>query len=251
LEELGEVGPYHLDIDGSAVSGGAARGPFETKKLSADYTATYPILDSHAAERERTLQIEPDSQGIPRVGTTADEIKVLEQRRDRIWTSRSRLHLNTDFRFNSQTLAFSITAEPSLGGRAWPTFKTKDATHDILVSLWCNSSFCLLSYWWSANKAQDGRGSITTSQMPKFSVLDPRELGAAKLKKASTFFDKWKSKPMLQAHKLADDPVRAKLDEFILKELLDCGADLSNMIATTGVLRRKLGQEPSFNGGRK
>ena len=83
--------------------------------------------------------------------------------------------------------------------------------------------------------------------MPKFSVLDPRELGAAKLKKVSTFFDKLKSKPMLQAHKLADDPVRAELDEFILKELLDCGTKLSAMIVTT---RKKLGQEPPFNGGR-
>jgi hypothetical protein len=251
LKELGEVGPYHLDIDGSAASGGAARGPFETKKRSVGHTATYPILDSHDAERERVLQIEPDSEGIPRVGTTSNEIKVLERRRDRIWATRSRLHLNTDFRFNSQTLAFSITAEPSLGGRAWPTFKMKDTAHDIVVSLWCNSSFGLLSYWWGANKAQDGRGSITTSQMPKFSVLDPRALGAAKLKKASTFFDKLKSKPMLQAHKLADDPVRAEIDKFKLKELLDCGTKLSDMTVTTGVLRKKLGQEPSFNGGRE
>jgi hypothetical protein len=87
---------------------------------------------------------------------------------------------------------------------------------------------------------------MTSSQMPKFSVLDPRELGAPKLKKVSTFFDKLKSKPMRQAHKLADDPARAGLDEFILKELLDCGTKLSDMIVTTGVLRKKLGQEPSF-----
>jgi hypothetical protein len=127
----------------------------------------------------------------------------------------------------------------------------KGANHEIVVSLWCNSSFGLLTYWWSANKAQDERGSVTTSQMPKFPVPDPRQLGAAKLKKASLFFNSLKDKPMLQARKLGNDPVRIKIDEFILNDLLDCGTKLSDIIAATGILRRKLGQEPSFNRGRE
>lgn len=158
LEELGEVGPYHLDIDGGAVSGGAPRGPFKTREVKAGHTATYPILDGHDAEKERTLEIAYDAEGIPRIGKSENEKEVLERRRDRIWESRSRLHLNTDFRFNSQSLAFALTAEPSIGGRAWPTFKMKDPAHDIIASLWCNSTLGLLSYWWMANKSQDGRG---------------------------------------------------------------------------------------------
>jgi hypothetical protein len=34
LEELGEIGPYHLDINGPGISGGASRGPFEISLLS-------------------------------------------------------------------------------------------------------------------------------------------------------------------------------------------------------------------------
>ncbi len=157
FEELGEVGPYHLDIDGGAVSGGAARGPFETRDVAAGHSATYPILSGHDAEMERQLQIAYDCEGIPRVGKSALEKQVLEQRRNKIWASRSRLHLNTDFRFNSQSLAFALTSEPSIGGRAWPTFKMKDSVHDIIASLWCNSTLGLLSYWWTANNGKRSR----------------------------------------------------------------------------------------------
>src|SRR5258706_9381127 len=63
FEELGEVGPYHLDIDGGAVSGGAPRGPFKTREVKEGHTATYPILNGHDAENERTLEIAYDAEG--------------------------------------------------------------------------------------------------------------------------------------------------------------------------------------------
>jgi hypothetical protein len=250
LEELGEIGPYHLDIDGGAISGGAARGPFKIKDIPPGHVATYPILSSHDAERERTLEVAPDAECVPRIGKTEEEIEILERRRERIWATRSRVHVNTDFRFNSQSLAFALTADPCLGGRAWPTFRMKDAAHAVIASLWGNSTFGLLSYWWAANKAQDGRGSITTTQIPKFAILDPRHLGAAKMKKAATFFATMKSKALKPAHKMYEDDVRTELDDFILKELLDVGGAFDEMSSMTALVRKKLSLEPSFSGGK-
>ncbi len=250
LEELGEIGPYHLDINGSGISGGAARGPFEIKDIPPGHEATYPILASHDAERERTLEVDHDAAGIPRVGKTKQETEVLERRRDRIWATKSRLHVNTDFRFNSQSLVFSFTAEQSLGGRAWPTFKMKNPAHDIIASLWGNSTFGVLTYWWSANKAQDARGSITTTQIPNFSILDPRHLGSSKEETARSFFNSVKSKALNSAHQLAKDSVRSEIDEFVLRELLDVGANFKDMAWMLAVVRKKLALEPSFNGGK-
>lgn len=251
LGELGEIGPYHLDINGAGISGGAARGPFEIKAIPPGRATTYPVLSSHDAAHERTLEIAHDSEAVPRVGKTATEIEVLRMRREKIWETRSRLHVNTDFRFNSQSLTFSLTPNPSLGGRAWPTFKMKDASYDIVASLWANSTLGLLTYWWSANKAQDGRGSITTTQIPKLYILDPRKLTTATLEKGDNFYTLIKGRLLRPAHQLSSDPVRAEIDEFVLKELLKIDAvNLTPFIEMMATLRRKLGSEPSFNGGK-
>jgi hypothetical protein len=250
FQELGEVGPYHLDIDAGTMSGGAARGPFKTRDIKLGHTATYPMLAGHDADKERTLEVAYDAEGIPRIGKSVTEQEVLEHRRNKIWGSRSRLHLNTDFRFNSQSLSFALTADPSLGGRAWPTFKMNDPAHDIIVSLWWNSTLGLLSYWWVANKSQDGRGSITTTRIPTLITLDPRTLKPKCSEKAEAFYNAIKNKALLPAHNLSTDPVRAELDEFVLRELVDCGPRLPTTLEMVEVLRKKLRAEPSFNGGR-
>jgi hypothetical protein len=108
--------------------------------------------------------------------------------------------------------------------------------------------FQLKSYWWGANKSQDGRGSITTTQMPKLTLLDPRKLKPAQIAKAQRFFDN-KGRAFLPAHQIRTDIMRAELDEFVLQELL-CVSDLPGSINKMAFLRSKLGEEPSFNGGK-
>jgi len=76
---------------------------------------TFPVLASHHAETERTLEISFDSEAIPRLGATEHASAVLERRRETIWETRSRFHVNTDFRFNSQSLTFCITIKPKSG----------------------------------------------------------------------------------------------------------------------------------------
>lgn len=250
LDQLGVIGPYHLDISSSQPSGRAPRGPFEIRKLAPNHQPTYPVLASHDAEIERTMEIRADSEGIPRIGKDADATNLLDERREKIWETRSRFHVNTDFRFNSQSLAFCLTPEPSIGGRAWPTFKMTKPDYEVITTLWGNSTFGLLTYWWLANKAQDGRGSITTTQIPKFPVLDPRVLTKEQYDKAKEFFGKIKILPLKPAHQIAEDETRAKLDEFVLAELLQCSSILPQLAPVMILLRKKLALEPSFHGGR-
>jgi hypothetical protein len=82
-------------------------------------------------------------------------------------------------------------------------------------------------------------------------ILDPRKLSAATLKKADIFFNSTKAKSLLPAHQLANDPVRAEIDTFVLKELLKIDApSLTAISGMMAILRQKLGSEPSFNGGK-
>jgi hypothetical protein len=79
----------------------------------------------------------------------------------------------------------------------------------------------------------------------------PRKLSTTALKKSDSFYSLTKAKSLLPAYQLANDPVRAEIDTFVLKELLKIEAPslmaISEMMAK---LREKLGSEPSFNGGK-
>jgi hypothetical protein len=80
-------------------------------------------------------------------------------------------------------------------------------------------------------------------------LLDPRRLTPAQIKEAKKFFDNNKAKAFLPAHQIKVDTIRAELDEFVLRELLRV-SDLESSIKKMAVLRSKLGDEPSFNGGK-
>jgi hypothetical protein len=84
--------------------------------------------------------------------------------------------------------------------------------------------------------------------MPKLTLLDPRKLKPAQIAKAQRFFDN-KGRAFLPAHQIRTDIMRAELDEFVLQELL-CVSDLPGSINKMAFLRSKLGEEPSFNGGK-
>jgi hypothetical protein len=61
--KIGEIGPYHMDVNADTSSGGI-RGPFEIIPLKPGSSPTYPVLWSHNAERERTMMFEPDKEGL-------------------------------------------------------------------------------------------------------------------------------------------------------------------------------------------
>jgi hypothetical protein len=70
--DIAEIGPYHMDVSGNT-SDRRARGPFEISRVEAGGAPTYPILWSHDAERERTMEFEADSEGIVRTSRGCDD----------------------------------------------------------------------------------------------------------------------------------------------------------------------------------
>ena len=150
LGTVAERGLVHRDINGGFTDRngtGLARGPFVVRSIRAGEVPTYPMLWTHSADRERRFVVLPDSCGDPRPN---DESRAVER-----WNrAASRLHVNLDFRLNSQSLAMCLTPEKCLGGRAWPNIVPGDERHEIPLLLWCNSTLGLLMHWWKGTRQQ-------------------------------------------------------------------------------------------------
>ena len=250
LGDLGEEGPYDMDVSSGTISGGAPRGPFELVATMTPASVTFPVHNAHHEERERFLEIPADCEGRLRQVTGAAAQALLTKRRDAIVATRTKLHFARDVRFNANALIACVTTREAIGGRAWPSFLITERKYEKALVLWFNSSLGILTFWWLATKAQDGRGSVTKSRLRDLTCFDPRSLSDAELVDVDTFFDDFKTKPLLDIHECAVDPHREELDRFVALHFLKAGTNISQVENGLQLVRAKLVVEPSINGGR-
>ena len=240
METLGRVGPVHRDIgwrDKGQPRRASVRGPFRVVPSEEGEMATYPVLWGHDAKRETRLTVEPDCEG---------EVENDRDKADAVWEAHAgTVHLNTDFRLNSQPLAACITPEPCLGGRAWPVAQVP---HPEATVLWENTTPGLLLRWWGGNLGQEGRTSSGVSKLRAHRTLDTRTLSAKQHEEILELWEKAQEWEFLPAHQAAEDGARRRLDEAMLTEILKVDAKLVQQWRETTV-----GQwctEPSVHGGK-
>ena len=236
LGELGSAGPYHLDVR----SGGTtARGPFEIESLTEGTATSYPVLWRHRAGRERRLVVAPDSQGRVVPGKRHKAIE--------IWETSTRLHLNSDFQLNSQSLGACLTPKPAIGGRAWPSFLLDDRSFERATALWCATTLGLIAHWWVGSRQQQGRSNLSVGRLVELPVLDCRALTSELLDALDAAFDRFASDDLLPANEAYRDPVRAELDEAVL-----CGALglPEEILGSLSILREQWCSEPTVHGGK-
>ena len=247
VSAIGEIGPYHMDINGKTSTGGI-RGPFSIVKIKPKSAPTYPVLWSHDAHREKTLLFKPDSEGLSLKGTTSAEQTKVEKKVARVWATASHCHFNRDFQFNSQPMAMQFTPQRAIGGRAWLSIQLSTDKQEKALVVWGNSTIGLLLHWWHSNKQQVGRGSITKASLQGLPVLDVTALPHKKLAAAAKLFDDMNKKPFLPLHKIDKDPVRQELDEKFARRVLGLPKSVFGSGGALELLRRKLAQEPSIRG---
>ena len=233
LDEVGNLGTYHLDIIGPP-----PRGPFD--KMSSSPTATYPSIWNHNAKDEKRIVCAPDSQLQVRKGM---EVKAAS-----IWATASRPHVNLDFTFGSQPLAVAFTDNPSVGGRVWPNVIFEDARFDYAFAVWGNSTLGLLSHWWHSSRQQSSKAGMTIRSAESLPVLDFRTLTDEQLSTAESIFDEFRDKDLKPAYLADVDPNRALLDRRVICDLL--GFD-ENVYEAVRRLSAKWCAEPSVHGGKK
>jgi hypothetical protein len=247
IAAIGEIGPYHADINGNTSQGGI-RGPFHISPVKPKSAPTYPVLWSHDANTERTMSFDADCEGTQRLGSTQEEQTIIDSKVANIWNSASYCHFNRDFRFNSQSTGMQFTPRRTIGGRAWLSIRLSTVEQEKALVLWANSSLGLLLHWWYANKQQSGRGSVGKLPLQNLPILDVTELNPKQLAKAVRVFDAMSGQQLLPLHEIDRDPIRKELDEkFALKVL-----GLAEAIFIPGgpleLLRMKLSREPSVRG---
>lgn len=240
LGELGERGPYHMDINGWQADKKTPRGPFDLEKVSTRRLRAYPILWEHDARNETHMVLTPDHEGIVRPG--------LKDKALQIWDTASRLHLNRDFRLNSQPLAACFTDTPCIGGRAWPTFKLHDENWDKTIILWANTTLGLISFWWVGSLQQQGRSILAITRLSELVTLDPRSLTDNQLILADEIFTQFREKTFLPANEIWRDENRRLLDEAVFVDLL--GFNRNKIMPSLAILRDQWCREPSVHGGK-
>ena len=191
-----------------------------------------------------------DLQAVVRQGRTVAEETRLRERAAWVWRTAGRCHLNSDFRFNSQSTCAVLTERVAIGGRAWPSVNFHDVSHETAFVLWANSTLGLLLHWWVASKQQSGRGSITLSRLPDLPVYDflatlttaalGRRGGAGR-----RIQDAVDCAPSTRSMETA--ATSTQIDRFALGEVFG----LADHGAALDLLRRKLAREPSITGGRE
>lgn len=249
IRNIGEIGPYHADINFSPSSGGI-RGPFDISDIQKGSAPTYPALWKHDAPRETTLSFDADSDAQPKHARNPKEKAVIDHKVAAIWATASHCHFNQNFRFNSQPTAMQFTPRRSIGGRAWISIRLATEEQEKALVVWANTSFGLLLHWYHANKQQAGRGNIGRTALQDLPVFNVTALSPEQLKAAVKIFDDLKKKHLLPFFELDKDPVRQELDRRFAIEVLGLPSESAKPGGVLDILRIKLAKEPSVRGGK-
>ena len=238
LAKVGREGLVDRDIGVRPGAKGDVRGPFEIHPIAG--VPEYPMLWGHSAPRERLLVVGPDSQGRVRQGMATKAARVWKR-------TAARLHFNRDFQLNSQSLAACLTLEPTIGGRAWPSFEPYDERWGLPLLLWANTTLGLMCFWWTGTRQQQGRAVLTITALPDLPVLDPRRLDDDQIEQAERIFEDLRGREFLPANEAYRDQTRQELDRTVLTELLRLPDD---MLGPLDTLRKQWCAEPSVHGGK-
>ena len=258
LSVLARRGPYHMDITGYTTTR-EPRGPFDNQKL--DNRATHsrigwPMLWAHNHAQEKSIRVLPDSRGVVRSG--------METRARQVWDGwttptgteicgASRLHINRDFRLNSQALGACLTPAGVLGGHGWPSAMPRRELTDLpemwekALALWLNTTPGLVARWWVSSRQQQGRARLTVTTIGNIPVLDLRAVPGETVSQLAEECDRLETLSLLPANEAYRDANRKRVDETVLCDVLGLARSILEPLAT---VREAWCAEPSVHGGK-
>lgn len=254
MGNLGRGGPGNAAIGVKPLSPGpidrgtgAYAAPFRIHDLGAGTERwradSYPSLWAHdsGSGRESRMEVAPDSYGELRPGCGDEEGQKVWRR------SGARVHINLDFRLNSQRLGACLTPKDCIGGRAWPSFFVAASVHELPIVLWLNTTLGLLGRWWVGSRQQQGRSLLSVGRITEIPVLDCRKLSGEVLTDASEVFARFRLREFLPANEAYRDEVRQELDQAVLCDLLGLPESVLDSLDT---LREQWCREPTVHGGK-
>ncbi len=233
LSALGVTGIGHRSISSKS-------GAFNKVTLKLGGIPNFPALWSHDAKKERTFFVESDCELLIREGQKSKASEIWKQ-------NASRLHLNLDFRLNSQSLSACLTTKKTLGGSAWPNFLLENTKYEKAMMLWFNSTLGLINHWWTGSKQHKGRSRITVSQLPQLLSIDFRSFDTKTINATTELFDNFCRVKFLPANESYRDKNRIALDDELFVGVLGVS---KQVMRDFEVIRKQWCAEPSVHGGK-
>ena len=156
---------------------------------------------------------------------------------DGYWEQRSRLLLPHQLRLNTMRVAAVMLPEPAVGSRWTPCRPFDDGIAKALC-LYLNSTPGLLALLGERDNRVPSYPSFSLDTLRSVPVPDFTALGDDGLELLSPWFDRLQREPLQPFPLMADDPVRAQVDDAVVRAV---GLD-AEWVAR---IRRELSREPS------
>ena len=204
LNEIADLGKHALDIIGTKHDG-TPQGPFNKIPKT---TGFYKCLWNNDSTIQRTIIVKPDC-------SLEKKHDATENHATDVLNTKSKTHINLQVRYTSQRLIMAYTSEPTIGGSSWPNVILRDKAHEKALTVWLNSTFGVLTYWFVAGFQQIGRGRMSRDSFKIFPVLDLNGLNNSQINKMNKVFDDLCHREMMAVNCLDRDAVRKKLDKLL------------------------------------
>lgn len=219
LQEIGELG---FDV----------RDMHDGFKLATSKTA-YPAFWDHDASRMFTLKRDPNSFLSPL--PEAKEGRPLREA-VHLWKKAGRLLIVERLRLNTMRLTAILVSQKVLSNVWWTlVLKRGGAEGEKALALWLNSSLGILLLLGHREETQGPWVKFKKPVLGQMPVLDVEGIGVRVTTKLAEAFDQLADRALLPFSHMAEDPVRAAIDESVASAL-----DLPDF----GILRQLLAREP-------
>ncbi|MDA8001310.1 MAG: hypothetical protein MPL62_08475 [Alphaproteobacteria bacterium] len=227
------ISHFKIGIHSDLVIGVSNHGPFSKKAID-ESSPKYPALWNSDQRNQLKMITPPDCRLIPRPKEG--------KRCRKMWDDNaSRVHINLNPDYTSNSLVACYTSHPCIGGRVWPSVMVPEDYEKAFV-LWCNSTLGILSYWSSAGKQQLGRGSASRNSVSSILIPDFSAMEKVDLRRLAVAFDRYADNDLDRIKNLWKDGARMSIDG-VVDGVLKSGIDLER-------IRLLLCMEPSIGGGR-
>ena len=199
----------------------------------ATYKTVYPAFWGHKARRMAALQQVPNSflSPLPKAKPGRPLRKAAH-----LWEKGGRLLIAEGLRLNTMRLTAILVRQKVLSNVWWTlVLKRGGAAAEKTLALWLNSSLGILLLLGHREETEGAWIGFKKPVLGKMPVLDVSGIGVRATTKLAHTFDQLAEKALLPFPYMADDPVRAEIDQAIASAL---------HLPDFSILRQLLAREP-------
>jgi len=137
-----------------------------------------------------------------------------------VWGGAGRLLIAERLRLTTMRVSAIVVAKRCLSNTWWTVNVLSENTEDDhIIALWLNSTLGLLLWVWFSEETQGPWLSMKKNKLVDLPVLDPGKISKSARRALLDCWEQVKDERLAAIAKVADDPVRARIDASVAKAL--------------------------------